>query len=207
MFKFLHRVWVTIYWAFWAAVAFYLYTQRAAFQPALDYAEIYWNRPSAAPAQFPVFTGVVTRVYAGDGFQIRDGSAVLYNFGLAGVAAPRTNLVSTAAERVLFVGAVSNLESLVVGQRVSIDVTLAKPETYTGLGIVHSRGTNVNERVLAQGYGTLKREQIRALPVAEQYRLVRAERLAQKRRLGLWRLTQNSEPPPATASPERASTP
>lgn len=201
MFKFLHRVWVTLYWAFWAAVAFYLYTQRAAFQPALDFAELYWNRTPNAPAQFPVFTGVVTRVYAGDGFQVRDASAVLYNFGLAGVAAPRTNLVSTAAERALVTAAVTNLASLVVTQRVTIDVTVANPETYTGLGIVHARGTNVNERVLAQGYGTLKREQIRALPLEEQYRLVRAERAARNRRLGVWGMTESLEPSPAKAAP------
>ncbi len=204
MFKFLHRVWVTVYWACWAAVGFYLYTQRATFQPAVDYAEIYWNRTPNAPAQFPILTGMVSRVYAGNGFQVRDGSAVLYNFGLAGVGAPLTNRVSSAAERALSSSAVSNLESLVVGQRVTIEVTLANPETYTGLGIVHARGTNVNERVLAQGYGTLKREQIRVLPVAEQYRLVRAERLARNRQLGVWRLRHDTEsrspdgPAPAT---------
>lgn len=201
MFKFLHRVWVTIYWAFWAAVAFYLYTQRAAFQPALDFAELYWNRTPNAPAQFPVLTGVVTRVYAGDGFQIRDASATLYNFGLAGVAAPRTNLTSTAAERALVAAAVTNLASLVVTQRVTIDVTLANPQTSTGLGLVHARGTNVNERVLAQGYGTLKREQIRALPLEEQYRLVRAERAARNRRLGVWGMPESPEPSPAPAAP------
>lgn len=186
MFKALHRVLVLGCWCFWGAVAFFLYTQRARLQPAVDYAELMWNRDRTAPAQLPVLTGVVTRVHTGSGFQVRDAAGALYNYGLAGVGGPATNQPAAASPRTLAAQAVTNLAHWLVGERVRIEITLTNPATRTGLGQTWLAETNVNERLLAEGLGVLRRDQIRRLPLEDQYRLVRAERAAREGRRGVW---------------------
>lgn len=196
MFKLLHRILVVAYWACWAVFLFYLYTQRERAQPALDYAEILWHRDSSGPRPLPVVTGIVTRVYAGDGFSFRDGEGVDHNFGLAGTTAPRTNLLSTAEDRALAASAYTYLSQLLTDRPVvRIEVTLAIPQNRTGLGLTWLGGVNLNEQVLAHGLGTLRRDQIRALPVQTQYRLARAERIARRQNLGVWAPRETPSPP------------
>ena len=186
MFKALHRLLVLGTWCFWGAVAFFLYTQRARLQPALDYAQLLYHRDRTAPAQLPVLTGTVTRVHTSTGFQVRDLSGTLHNFGLAGIGPRGTNQASGASERVLAAQAVTNLTGWLVGQRVRIEVTIGNPATRTGLGQTWLGETNVNERLLAEGWGVLRRDQVRRLPLEDQYRLVRAERLAREAQRGVW---------------------
>jgi endonuclease YncB( thermonuclease family) len=184
MFHRLHRLLVLSYWAFWVLVALLLYSHRGLFMPLADYADILWHRTTAAEPR-PMITGLVTRVYGGDGFQLRVGSA-LYNFGLAGVSAPRTNRVATAEAEALSRASVAHLTGWLAGERVRIEPTVTNPATSTGLGLAWVGGTNVNARVLAEGFGRLRREQIRALPVHTQYELISAERRARSAGRGLW---------------------
>jgi endonuclease YncB( thermonuclease family) len=186
MFKALHRLLVLGTWCFWGVVAFFLYSQRARLQPALDYGELLWNRDRTAPAQLAVLTGTVTRVHTGSGFQVRDASGVLHNYGLAGIGGPTTNQLSMAREPGVAAQAMTNLAHWLVGERVRIEVTLSNPATRTGLGQTWLGETNVNERLLAEGLGVLRRDQIRRLPLEDQYRLVRAERLAREAQRGVW---------------------
>jgi endonuclease YncB( thermonuclease family) len=186
MFKFLHRLLILVYWLFWGAVCFVLYTQRARLQPAWDYGELVWKQDRTAPAQLTVLTGTVTRVHTPTGFQLRDQAGVLYNYGLAGVTAPGTNQTTAAAERLLAAQAMTNLTGWLSGKLVRIEVTLENPATRTGLGQAWLGETNVNERLLAEGLGVLNRDQIRRLPLDQQYRLVQAERAARAHRRGIW---------------------
>lgn len=187
MFRALHRLWVIGWWCFWGALALLLYGERARLQPALDYAELAWRRDQSAPAELPVLTGTVTRVHSSTGFQVRDATGTLYNYGLTGVGGPPTNVTSRGsggsewAER-----ATASLNAWLVGEPVRIEVTLSNPATRTGLGLTRLGATNVNERLLAEGLGVLRRDQIRGLPLETQYELVRAERLAREQRLGVW---------------------
>lgn len=187
MFRTLHRLLVLGYWCFWAAVLFWLYTQRARFQPAVDYAELLVRQDRSASSPLTEFTGTVARVYSGVSFQVRDGNGALLNYGLAGVSGPVTNgPTATAGGRLLAAQALTNLSDWIVGAPVRIEVMLENPASRTGLGVVWRETTNINARVLAQGLGTLRRDQIRRLPVLEQYGLVRAERQARRERRGVW---------------------
>jgi endonuclease YncB( thermonuclease family) len=186
LFWMLHRAVKALFWCFWLAVVGFLYTQRAALQPAVDFAELWWNLPADRPAQLARLSGRVTRLFAGDSLQLQDHQGWLFNYGLAGVSAPRPTPTATPMERLAAGACQTNLSQLVLGQRIEIDVTLANPQNRTGLGLVRVGGTNVNEMMLRSGWASLKRGQIRVLPLLTQYELVRAERLARQRRLGLW---------------------
>lgn len=186
MFWFLHRLVRFVGWVFLAGVAFYLYQQRAALEPVWDYAELWWNRPSRLPGSLPQIAGEVTQVYSGDGLQIRDDQGTRFNYGLAGVVAPKPAPDASEVQRQLARTSLTNLAVLALGQKVTIDVTLENPASRTGLGLVRLGPTNLNERVLAEGWGRLKREQIRTLSLMEQFELVSAERAARKRGKGLW---------------------
>lgn len=186
MFRFLHRLLILSYWVFWGAVLFALYTQRARLQPAWDYGELLWKQDRTAPAQLTVLTGTVTRVHTPNGFQVRDQAGTLFNYGLAGVAPPDTNLIAAASVRMLSAQAMTNLTGWLAGKSVRIEVTLENPATRTGLGQTWLGDTNVNERLLAEGLGVLNQDQIRRLPLDQQYRLVQAERAAQANRRGIW---------------------
>lgn len=79
---------------------------------------------------------------------------------------------------------------LVLNQHVAIDVTLANPQTGPDWAPVRVGGTNVNETLLRDGLARLNRDQIRVLPLLDQYALVRAERLARRERIVSGRLPQ-----------------
>lgn len=182
----LHRAVKVLFWCFWLAVAGFVYTQRAALQPAVDLAELWWNLPKDRSAELAQISGRVTRLFAGDSLQVRTDEGVLFNYGLAGASVPKPGPKATTLEYQAARLSQTNLSALVLGERVDIQVTLANPQNRTGLGLVRVGGTNVNEALLRSGWASLKREQIRALPLLAQYELVRAERLARHERLGLW---------------------
>jgi len=186
VFRFLHRLLIFGYWVFWGTVCFVLYTQRARLQPAWDYGELVWKQDRTAPAQLTVLTGTVMRVHTPTGFQLRDQAGALYNYGLAGVAAPGTNRTTAESARLLEAQALTNLTRWLAGKSVRLEVTLENPATRTGLGQTWLGDTNINQRLLAEGLGVLNRDQIRRLPLEEQYRLVQAERAARANRRGIW---------------------
>lgn len=182
----LHRAMKALVWCFWIAAAGFLYTQRATLEPAVDLAELWWNRPSNRPSELGRIEGRVTRIFAADSLQLRDDNGWLFNYGLAGASVPKTSLNATLNDRYAARAGLTNVTRLVLDQRVAIDVTLANPQTRTGLGLVRVGETNVNETLLRDGLARLNRDQIRALPLLDQYALVRAERLARRERIGLW---------------------
>jgi len=65
-------------------------------------------------------------------------------------------------------------------------VTLANPQTRTGLGLVRCGGMNINAEVLAAGQGSLNPRQIQMLPLADEFELLRAEHQARRLRVGVW---------------------
>ena len=202
MFRQLHRLCVAIFWLFWLGVGGLLYQHRAAFEPALDFARVCWDHDWRAPQPLPEMAGHVTRVFNGASFQFRDSTGPLYNFGLAGVEAPRLSEPATLRQRRLFAQSARNLEKLLGGQSVRIAVALVRQETHTGLGLVWANQTNINRRVIAEGEGSLDRGPVfRSLPLREAYALVRAERRARRRGVGLWSAPQQATQPLAERRP------
>ncbi len=186
MFWFLHRACVVVFWCFWLAAAVFVYEKRAALQPAFDYAELVWQHDFRAAGDLPQLDGKVTEIFAGDSFQFEDKNGYAFNYGLAGVAAPRANRGAPAELQRLAGDSRTNLSQLLAGRPVTVSVTLANPQTRTGLGLVHHGDTNVNVAMLAAGQGRLNLEQIRTLPLRDEFEMLRAERSARRQRLGIW---------------------
>ena len=182
----LHRAVQACFWLLWLLVAGFLYTQRALFVPAVDLAELWWNQPRDQRGELGQLSGRVTKVYDGDSFQLRDDKGLLYNYGLAGVTVPKPGAKASRLERAAAGEALTNLTRVLVGEKVDLVVTLANPQNRTGLGLAQVGGTNLNAWVLTEGWGRLNRDQIRALPLVEQFGLVSAERAARRRGAGVW---------------------
>lgn len=215
IFRFLHWFVIALFWAFWLVVGFWVYQHRLALQPAADYVELLWNMDPRAAKQRPPLSlsGRVTKANSGDGLQLRNDGGLLFNYGLSGLAAPRADRLSPPAQRALADLCQSNLNQLAVGQWVDIDVWLANPETRTGLGVFRMGETNLNALALEWGIATLRREQIRGLPLREQYAMVQAERAARRERRGVWStnftVPADPIPPgiPTDATPAKAFNP
>lgn len=185
LFWFLHRACRVAYWCCWLGLLFFFYRQRAVLAPVCDALELWWNRAPATESAH-TRTGQVTRVYAGGGFQWRDEKGVAFNLGLAGLAVPKTGSSTSATERLVASGSMTNQARLIEGAPVEVTLTMSNPQTRTGLGVVRIGPTNVNEHLLAGGWGRLRRDQIRSLPWIEQFRLVQAERRAKRAGQGVW---------------------
>ncbi|MBM3883866.1 MAG: hypothetical protein FJ387_29875 [Verrucomicrobia bacterium] len=186
MFWFLHRSVMAVGWCVLGALGFWLYQQRAALQPAWDYVVLWYHAERGGPETWPELAGRVTGVYNGASFQLRHASGWHFNYGLAGVDAPQAITSFRIEEQAAFHASRSNLVTLIQGEEVRIEVTLANPQTRTGLGVVWLNSTNVNLAQLSAGHGRLKREQLRGLPVRQQYEYARGERTARRERRGLW---------------------
>jgi endonuclease YncB( thermonuclease family) len=186
MFWFLHRACIAAFWCLWLAAAGVVYEQRAALQPVFDYAGLVWRHGLGATRELPRLEGKATMVFAGDSFQFVDASGYGFNYGLAGVAAPHAGRDDSSEEKRLADQSRANLLQLLAGQHVTVTVTLANPQTRTGLGLVRRGGTNINAAVLAAGQGSLNPRQIQMLPLADEFELLRAELQARRVRVGIW---------------------
>ncbi|MHB1306525.1 MAG: thermonuclease family protein [Limisphaerales bacterium] len=188
MFRILHRLYVAGLWLVWMLAAFAVYEQRALVAPLRELGELIWNQDRESSPPRTRLVGTVRSVYSGDGFQLKDDAGYLFNYGLAGVDAPKAEAALSPLDLQTARGSRSNLAALLVDRRVEIEVTRANPETRTGLGLVRAEGTNLNTLVLASGWAELRREQIRGLPLKEQFAMVLAEQSARRRGMGLWAL-------------------
>jgi endonuclease YncB( thermonuclease family) len=195
MFWFLHRAGIAAFWCLWLVAAFVVYEQRAVLEPAFDYPGLVWRHGLGATQDLPTLEGKVMMVFAGDSFQFVDAGGYGFNYGLAGVTAPRAGRADAPGQKRLADLSRTNLLQLLAGRHVAVTVTLANPQTRTGLGLVHCGRTNINAAVLAAGQGWLNPRQIELLPLAEEFELLRAEHQAQRLRVGVW-----SEPRAAAAA-------
>jgi endonuclease YncB( thermonuclease family) len=195
-FWFLNRACRAVFWLAWLGVIAFLYQHRATLDPARDAFDLWRQRTPAPAPDAGTYTGSVTRVYAADGFQLRDSSGTAYNLGLAGINAPKPG-APLATDRLLAGACLTNLTRLIAGAQLEVRLTLANPQTRTGLGIAWLGPTNINELLLEGGWARLNRDQIRSLPLLQQMRLAQAERNAKHAARGLWATTA----PPTNPTP------
>lgn len=186
VFWFLHRLVIAAFWVFWLVVALFVWRHRAELAPVWDMAELAWNYKPAREVGPARLEGRGTRAYSGNGFELRDAKGVAFNYGLAGVASVRGDAGSPKDNRAFVEGARSNLQQIIAGRPVVIEVLVSHAETRTGLGVARIGDTNVNVLALAQGFGPLQRDQIRSLPLGQQWEFLRAERAARLQGLGVW---------------------
>jgi endonuclease YncB( thermonuclease family) len=193
MFWFLRRTLIALVCCFLAGVALYLYTKRELFQPAIDYVELWLRQDRQAPESLPRLAGEVVNIYSGASFRLKDRYGLYYVYGLAGVTPPATNTAARPLELRHASASWKHLRDLLLGEDVEIRVTRGDPYNRTGLGVVTVGVTNANFEVLRAGWGALDRNEIRALPVNEQYELVRAEQDAQRSDKGIWQPAADAE--------------
>lgn len=186
LFWFLYRVGVTLFWLFWIAVAVVLYQRREALMPLRDLGELAWHRQSVPADGHPRLEGSGVRAYSGTGFEFRGTNGVAFNFGLAGVTLPRTAADQAGDARTFIETARGNLQQLIAGQPLVVEILVSNPEARTGLGVASTGGTNLNLLTLSQGFGQVRREQIRSLPLRQQWDFLEAERAARRQGLGIW---------------------
>lgn len=186
MFFLIRRTLITLFWCFWACVAFYLYQQRARFEPAIDYATLWRNRDRNAPQEFPRLAGHVTRVLDSESVQLRTGHSDLWVFGFTGLAIPRATALSTPEQKQLATDARDLLARWLEDQDAIVRVTF-QTEQRTGLGIFLVGDTNANLGLVAHGLAAVRPDYLRSLPVREQFELVQAEKQARRRGLGIWK--------------------
>ena len=118
-------------------------------------------------------TGHVTSVISGNEFYLQLTNQVVYRMAVSGIKKPRPKAplaAETDPARLL-------LSKLIDQQTVTIHRGYFA-RNHAGKGFVEVGGTNVTRVLVASRLGTLDREQIRPLPFAEQYGLLRAERKA-----------------------------
>lgn len=186
LFWFLHRMLAGLVWCFWLGVAVFVFRHRAALEPVRVGAELWWHRTPEASQPIGQLSGRVIRIYDGNSVQLRDDRGWVFNYGLAGVEAPRTGPNASPAERAQAEAAATALRRWLLDEPVEIAVTLANPQNRTGQGVMQTARTNVNEAMLAEGHGRFVPARIRGLPLVQQMRLAQAERHARRQQLGVW---------------------
>jgi endonuclease YncB( thermonuclease family) len=205
MFRTLRKIVTVGMWAFAVGVGLWVYQCRSVFEPLGDWVDVMVNRKSVPQVFQEQISGTVTKVVDGGTFQLRDEQGRLHAIRLVGVDAPVfTGGLSRRAD-LLAARSRTNLSSLVLSNQVVADLTHATPQR-AGVGVVRSNGTNINEMVARTGWGKVKRDHIRSLPVADQVRLIQSEREAREAGLGVWKTTlvvgdANPPSPPDDASP------
>lgn len=185
-FWFLHRLGVALFWTFWVVVAVMLYQQREALSPLRDLGELAWHRKPAPAEGHPRLEGRGVRAYSGLGFEFRGTNGVALNIGLAGVVLDGAITNAQNGAESLLEAARGHLHQTIAGRPVVIELLVSNPPARTGLGVAFVEGTNVNVIALAQGFGRVQREQIRTLPLRQQWEFLQAERTARREGRGWW---------------------
>lgn len=195
MFHVLHKVYVGILFALLGCVLFYIYQNRMVFSPGADFVRALWIRQEAAPIVAAEITGDVVQVMDLSSFQMKVGTGYLYNVRLGGLEFPFPDERDLDGKKLRRIGK-TNLSDLVLSKKVHVKFTYIS-EHRSGVGTVYLGETNVNAVMAAAGFAKPKRQYLKGLSIDQLYALLRAERAAKTRKLGIWQEPDAStnEPP------------
>jgi endonuclease YncB( thermonuclease family) len=158
------------------AVLFWVYQQRAIFEPAFVWYDVYENGGITNTTALPTVSGRATRVTDPHTFQIRQRKGDFLTVRLTGLQ--EEPVPTTPQEFQLQKPKRDALAALVLSNFVHVDVTYSNKNSI--LGVAYANGTNVNTALVAHGDGRLKPEYIKLLPRQTQYAFFRAHRVAAK---------------------------
>jgi endonuclease YncB( thermonuclease family) len=141
-----------------------------------------WDTP---PRPRTLIDGQVFKVVDGNVFCLRATNQLVYCFKLAATDAPPLRSPLNPQGDPLGVRSAETLRQFILSNLVAVDV-LQVDQDRNGHGFAYVNGTNVSVWLAGMGLATVNRTQIQVLPWREQLELLRAERQARARKLGVW---------------------
>jgi endonuclease YncB( thermonuclease family) len=171
MFYLLHRLvkWFFVLLAF--GCVFWVWTQRAAFEPLWVWYDVYENGGIQKTGNLSVVNGQGIGVFDGHTFQMKNGNQII-SVRLTGFDLPEPPLtpaqIAEEKRRREF------LRNAVVGKPVQVEITYSNANSL--LGVVHADGTNLNTYYVTSGLGHFNREYVKSTPRDLQYKFFAAAR-------------------------------
>jgi hypothetical protein len=171
MFYLLHRL---VKWFFALLVLgciFWVWTQRAAFEPVWVWYDVYENGGIQKTEHLPMVNGQGIAVFDGHTFQMKSGNQIL-SVRLTGFDLPEAPFspeqIAEEKHRREF------LRHAVVGKPVQVEITYSNVNSL--LGVVHVGSTNLNTYYVTSGLGHFNREYVKSTPRDLQYKFFAAAR-------------------------------
>lgn len=185
MFHVLHRIVVGLFFLFLAGVAWFIYEQRAVFNPVADFSTALMIRKDSEPNIVSEVTGLVTKVADVTSFQLKSAEGQRFHVRMGGLAFP-AEVSTNKFELALRDEADAKLRGLILSNQVHVSFTFVS-EQRAGVGMVYLGETNVNAIMVEAGLAKPKKQYLKGLTLKQLYALVRAERAARENERGIWR--------------------
>jgi len=165
-----------------SGLGWYAYLKREWwYDPMADYVTVRRLEGGIQQQALEHWDGKVIKVTSGDSFILR-GAGGLCSVRLTGLEVP---VATNVFDKVLVERAAKSqqyLASLVLSNEVRVLVThLPQPPIRSGLGLVYMGTNAVNSAMVAQGHARIRLDFMNGLPREDQYRLLRADRVARRK--------------------------
>lgn len=158
------------------ALLFWVYQQRAIFEPALVWYDVYKNGGHTNTTLLPTTSGRATRIIDPHTFELRQKRGDFLTVRLTGLQ--EIPFPTTPQEIQPFKEKRDQLAQLVLSNFVHLDLTYSNQNSV--LAVAYANGTNINATLIAQGHSVLKPEYMKSLPRQTQYAFFHARRAAAK---------------------------
>lgn len=184
LFKTVRKLLILGFLAALVAAGVFAYQNKEIFNPAVD---AYWAYNNEGVQHFanPGVNGKVIKVLDGNWFHLKIPEGFVYAVRVTGMEAPGIGITLDPENPPMGNLCRTNLTKLLLDQEVTVDVIEMNDSRY-GQGFVYLNNTNVAQLVVQDGMGRLNRQEILGLEFKEKYELVRAERFAQEKGLGVY---------------------
>ncbi len=171
MFYLLHRLVKWFFVLLALGCVYWVWTQRAAFEPMWVWYDVYENGGIQKTERLPLVNGQGIGILDGHTFQMKSGNQIL-SVRLTGFDLPEPPFspaqITEEKRRREF------LRNIVVGQPVQVEITYSNLNSL--LGIVHVGSTNLNTYYVSNGLGHFNREYVKSTPRDLQYKFFAASR-------------------------------
>jgi hypothetical protein len=160
-----------------AGLGFYLWTQRARFEPVMIWVKTWQGLDDRAVNSLNSVTGQVVRIEGMDRIHVSTPGGQTWNVGATGLVQAKSRNPKARLEAKT--KCVEYLESILLSNQVRVELTFTNGRN--ALGLIYVGETNVNAELIKDGYAKLQPQYIRFLPVNKQYPLLMADRQAHER--------------------------
>ncbi len=171
MFYLLHRMVKWFFLLLALACVYWIYLQRAAFQPLWVWYDVYENGGIQKTGALPIVQGQGLAVLDGHTLQMKSGPKV-FSVRLTGFDIPAIPL--SPPEFLQEKRRLETLRAAVVGQPIRVEITYSNQNSL--LGVVRVGTTNLNTYFVANGLSRFNREYVKSTPRELQYKFFAAAR-------------------------------